>query len=184
MAIRTTVTKLSFLAVAMFGFGYALVPIYNVFCDITGLNGKTGTLSLDAASDLDVDEGRVISVGFDTNVRSLPWEFKALQNKVEVSPGKIGEARFVVENKSAEVVVGRAIPSVAPTQAAVYFNKTECFCFTEQTLMPGERMEVLVKFVVDTKMPRRFSAVTLSYTFFDITDKVAAKEQTANRTKI
>ena len=168
----------------MFGFGYAMVPIYNVFCDITGLNGKTGSISAEAVTERGVDETRMISVGFDTNVRSLPWEFSPLQKKVELSPGQIGEARFVVENKSKQPMVGRAIPSVAPTQAAVYFNKTECFCFTEQTLMPGERQEVWVKFVVDKNMPGRFSALTLSYTFFNITDKVAVDKVSAGTTKI
>ncbi len=182
--ITRTAAKLGLLAVAMFGFGYAMVPLYNVFCDITGLNGKTGSISIDTAATLDVDPNRVIAVGFDTNTRSLPWEFRPLQEKVEVSPGQLGEARFVIENQSTRPMVGRAIPSVAPTQAAVYFNKTECFCFTEQTLLPGERLEVLVRFVVDTKMPQRFSALTLSYTFFDITDKVAIRAAATENAKI
>lgn len=168
----------------MFGFGYALVPIYDVFCEITGLNGKTGSLSADAAETLSKDKNRIITVGFDTNVHSLPWEFSALQQKVSVNPGEIGEAVFVVENKSARTIVGKAIPSVAPTQASVYFNKTDCFCFTEQTLAPGESMEMVVRFVVDVGMPRRFSALTLSYTFFDITDKVASSENNNEHLKI
>jgi len=162
-----TAGKLAILAIAMFGFGYALVPLYNVFCDITGLNGKTGTIAQEEASKLVTDIDRLVTVEFDTNVNgALPWTFQARAQKLKVHPGEIADAIFVVENNSDRLIVGQAIPSVAPAQASLYFNKTECFCFTKQTLAPHERREMLVRFVVDSELPRKISTLTLSYTFF------------------
>ena len=159
--------KLAILAVAMFGFGYALVPLYNVFCEITGLNGKTGTIAREQAEKLDVDRGRMVTVEFDTNVNgSLPWSFRAAEQKLRVHPGEIADAVFVVENNSDKTIIGQAIPSVAPAQASLFFNKTECFCFTRQTLAPRERKEMLVRFVVGPDLPKKISTMTLSYTFF------------------
>ena len=162
-----TAGKLTLIAIAMFGFGYAMVPIYNVFCDITGLNGKTGVISASDAERTAVDQNRLVTVQFDTNVNDeLPWEFKASAHEVSVHPGKATDVIFVVKNKTDQQVIGQAIPSVAPAQASLYFNKTECFCFTQQTLAPNERKEMLVRFVVDPELPEKISTVTLSYTFF------------------
>lgn len=162
-----TAGKLALLAVAMFGFGYVLVPLYNVFCDITGLNGKTGVISSAEAEKAGVDENRLVTVQFDTNVNGeLPWAFKAQQYQVQVHPGQATDVFFVVENESDQPVTGQAIPSVTPNQASLYFNKTECFCFTQQTLAPKERKEMLVRFVVDPGLPKKISTLTLSYTFF------------------
>ena len=164
--MRTEI-KLSLLAVAMFGFGYALVPLYNVFCEITGLNGKTGVIAAEQAEKLVVDHNRLVTVEFDTNVNSqLPWNFRAKDSKVQVSPGQIADMVFVVENRSDRYVTAQAIPSVAPAEASLYFNKTECFCFSQQTLAPLEKKEMLVRFVVDSKLPDKISTLTLSYTFF------------------
>ena len=165
----------------MFGFGYLLVPIYDVFCDITGLNGKTGTIESAEAKALAVDEDRLVTVEFDTNVRALPWEFRSRVRKMKVHPGEVATAVFIAENKSSRAVVGRAIPSVAPAQAAVYFNKTDCFCFVEQRMEPGERREMAVAFVVDPDLPERFSAMVLSYTFFDISEKSGIAQQTTEK---
>lgn len=160
-------SKLVILAVAMFGFGYVLVPIYSVFCDITGLNGKTGTITEAEASKKPIDLNREVTVQFDTNVHGeLPWAFKAEQFKISVHPGKPTDVYFEVENKSDREIVGQAIPSLAPGEAAVYFNKTECFCFSQQTLEPKERKRMLVRFVVDPDLPKKITSVTLSYTFF------------------
>ena len=162
-----TAIKLSAVAVLMFGFGYALVPLYNVFCDITGLNGKTGTIASSEAENLVVDQDRLVTVEFDTNVHGeLPWQFKARQYRMTVHPGEISDAVFVVENRSDKPVAGQAIPSVAPGEASLYFNKTECFCFSQQTLGPHEKKEMLVRFVVDSRLPEDISTMTLSYTFF------------------
>ena len=165
--VTNTAGKLALVAVAMFGFGYVLVPIYNVFCDITGLNGKTGVISETEAGKSGIDENRLVTVQFDTNVNSeLPWEFVASERELAVHPGKATDVIFVVENKSDQPIVGQAIPSVAPGQASLYFNKTECFCFTQQVLAPRERKEMLVRFVVDPNLPKKISTLTLSYTFF------------------
>ncbi len=162
-----TESKLGLFAIAMFGFGYALVPIYDVICDITGLNGKTGTIEQEQVAKLVVDADRLVTVEFDTNVNSkLPWTFKAKNYKLKVHPGDIADMVFVVENKSGQQIVGQAIPSVAPAQASLFFNKTECFCFTQQTLGPYEQREMLVRFVVDSNLPKKISTLTLSYTFF------------------
>ena len=162
-----TAKKLGLVAIAMFGFGYLMVPIYNVLCDITGFTGKTGQISQSQARVADVDLNRLVTVQFDTNVNpALPWKFKAAQFKREVRPGEITEALFIVENESDKPVVGQAIPSVAPEQASLFFNKTECFCFINQVLAPGEKKEMIVRFVVDSDLPEKISTMTLSYTFF------------------
>lgn len=162
-----TALRLSIFAIAMFGFGYALVPLYDVFCEITGLNGKTGVISQEKAGAAGVDESRLVTVQFDTNINGdLPWAFSSSMNRIQVHPGQITDVYFVVENQANEPVAGQAIPSVAPGQASLHFNKTECFCFTQQTLGPHERKEMLVRFVVDPALPKKISMVTLSYTFF------------------
>ncbi len=169
--ITRTVKKLGLFAIAMFGFGYVLVPIYDVLCDITGLNGKTGEISQSEAETKRVDVDRLVTVEFDTNVNpALPWKFKAAEYKMKVHPGEIAEAVFIVENESDRSVIGQAVPSVAPAQASLFFNKTECFCFTKQILEPGERKEIIVRFVVDTELPKKISTMTLSYTFFRVPD--------------
>lgn len=169
--VKNTALKLAAFAVAMFGFGYLMVPLYDVFCDITGINGKTGEITLIEATASVVDLERSISVEFDTNVNSeLPWKFKALKYKISVHPGEVAEAVFFAENQSDKAVVGQAVPSVAPSQASLYFNKTECFCFDQQTLEPGERKEMVVRFVVDPQLPKKITTLTLSYTFFNVTD--------------
>ncbi len=159
--------KLAVFALAMFGFGYALVPLYDVLCDITGLNGKTGEITAESVSELVVDYDRTVTVEFDTNVNSaLPWKFKAVDKKLVVHPGKVTEAVFIAVNTSASEITGQAVPSVAPAQASLYFNKTECFCFSRQTLAAHEQKEMVVRFVVETDLPKKISTLTLSYTFF------------------
>lgn len=162
-----TARKLFVFAIAMFGFGYVLVPLYDVFCDVTGLNGKTGEISAEAVSELVVDYDRTVTVQFDTNVNSaLPWKFKAVDKKLVVHPGEVTEVVFVAINTSSSEVTGQAVPSVSPTQASLFFNKTECFCFTQQTLAGHEQKEMVVRFVVETGLPKKISTLTLSYTFF------------------
>lgn len=166
-----TVKKLFVFAIAMFGFGYVMVPIYDVLCDITGLNGKTGVISQSEAETNRVDVDRLVTVEFDTNVNpALPWKFKVAEYKMKIHPGEIAEAVFIVENKSDKSVIGQAVPSVAPAQASLYFNKTECFCFIKQVLGPRERKEMIVRFVVDSKLPEKITTMTLSYTFFRVPD--------------
>ena len=164
--IKTAVT-LTAIAVAMFGFGYAMVPLYDVFCDAVGLNGKTGEISVAEASRSEKDATRIITVQFDTNVNSeLRWRFGADAREMQVHPGEINEAFFFAENLTGHSITGQAVPSVAPFQASVYFNKTECFCFTRQTLGPHERREMPVRFIIDPALPDKIRFLTLSYTFF------------------
>jgi cytochrome c oxidase assembly protein subunit 11 len=170
-----TAKKLGLVAVAMFGFGYLMVPIYNILCEVTGINGKTGRITQSQVNANDVDVDRFVTVEFDTNVNpNLPWTFKAVEFKQQVRPGEIAEAVFVVENESNKIVVGQAVPSVAPEQASLFFNKTECFCFTNQELAPGEKKDMIVRYVVDSDLPEKITTMTLSYTFFKVFEKVIA----------
>lgn len=153
--------------VVMFAFAFAMVPLYDVFCDLTGLNGKTGRVAVDVAAQSAVDLNRLVTVEFTTTVSpGLPWSFEAEVFKVQVHPGVVEGVTFVVHNRVNEAVTGRAVPSLAPGVAAQYFKKTECFCFIEQTLQAGERVEMPVRFIVDPKLPDSVQTVTLSYTFF------------------
>ena len=168
VANRKTATRLVLTTVAMFGFGFALVPLYNVFCDITGLNGKTGRIEQEQALTASVDKQRVITVEFITSVNEqLAWDFQPIVKKVQVHPGEIGQANFLVRNRTDRDMVGQAIPSLVPGKAAKYFNKTECFCFTQQPLKAGESKEMPVRFIVDPNLPREITTLTLAYTFFD-----------------
>ena len=167
-----TVGTLLITTCLMFGFGYALVPLYDVFCDITGLNGKTGRIS--SADVSDIDDSRLIEVEFVTSVgANLPWEFKPVVDKMLVRPGVETVANFVVTNTANYPIVGNAVPSVAPNEAARYFNKTECFCFTKQPLGPGETLTMPVLFVVDPDIPSKVNLLTLGYTFFEALDFVS-----------
>ncbi len=166
-ANQRVVKRLGIAAVLMFGFGFAMVPLYDVFCDITGINGKTGRIEQEAALSQEVDEDRLVTVEFLATVNSkLPWEFKPMIRKIKVHPGEVTEVNYFARNKTDRLVAGQAIPSLAPGLAAKYFNKTECFCFTRQTLQPGESKEMPLRFVVDPQLPEEIRTVSLSYTFF------------------
>ena len=166
-ANRRAAGRLGIVVLAMFGFGFALVPLYNVFCELTGLNGKTGVVEASALNDA-VDETRLVTVEFTGSVNSrLPWEFAPVDYKMQVHPGKVYEAAFVARNLGAMAKVGQAVPSVSPSEASRYFDKTECFCFTEQRFEAGETRELPLRFVVDTDLPAEITTVTLSYTFFE-----------------
>ena len=171
IANRRLVTRLSLVVIGMFGFGFALVPLYQAFCDITGLNGKTGRLEAAAVQAVNVDESRLVSVEFVAHVSSeLPWDFRPMVHKMTVHPGEVAEARYFAVNHSASPVNGQAIPSVVPGRASKYFNKTECFCFTQQTLGPGEEREMVIRFIVDPELPEEIGSIALSYTFFKAKD--------------
>ena len=166
--------KLTLIAVAMFGFGYLLVPLYDVLCDITGLNGKSEKVTTQQTANFEVDKTRTVTVEFITNLnQSMSWDFKPEINKLQVHPGKAYQTIFFVKNNSNRAITGQAIPSVAPFAAANHFIKTECFCFNNQTLQAGEALEMPVVFVIDPKLPERVTTVTLSYTFFDVSNTAA-----------
>ncbi len=170
-ANQRVVKRLAIAAMLMFGFGFAMVPLYDVFCDITGLNGKTGRVELEQALSSTVDEDRLVTVEFLGTVHSdLPWEFKPMIRRIKVHPGEVTEVNYYARNLTDMQVAGQAVPSVAPGKAAKYFNKTECFCFTRQTLAAGEGKEMPLRFVVDPALPEEVRTVSLSYTFFQAKD--------------
>lgn len=182
-ATRRLVSKLALVVVAMFGFGYLLVPLYDVFCEVTGMNGKTGRLSVAQADRMTTDSSRLVTVEFVTNVNSgFPWNFKPMVSRVEVHPGRQTEVMFEVTNRASEIAIGQAVPSVAPNEAARYFSKTECFCFTEQKLAAGETRRMPVRFIVDPRLPKNIESLTLGYTFFRSTAQAFASP-TQNATK-
>lgn len=161
------VRRILWVCVASFAFCFALIPVYTIFCEITGINGKTGSVSAASASRMEVDESRTITIQFDTSVNAgLPWAFKPKMSSIKVHPGEVTEALFEATNLSEGELVGQAVPSVAPNRASIYFSKTECFCFTEQALAAGETRDMPVRFVVDPALPRNVSTMTLSYTFY------------------
>lgn len=168
--------RVAVVAVAMFGFGYLLVPLYDVFCEITGLNGKTGQVDeATVASRYVPDTDRWVEVQFvASNNLAMPWEFGPAVATMRVHPGKVYSTEFVAFNPTAMDMVGQAVPSVAPGKASRYFNKTECFCFSQQPLAAGERKPMPVRFIIDPNLPPEITTVTLAYTVFDVTDKVAA----------
>ena len=177
---RRMLAKLAVVALAMFGFGYALVPVYKAVCDALGINvlslaeraQRVGATGLDAANS-QVDASRTITVEFDANA-SGPWTFKPAQRSVDVHPGQMVTVMYEFRNVQNRTMVAQAIPSYAPSQAAAHFNKLECFCFNQYTLAPGEARQWPVVFVVDAKLPRDVRTITLSYTFFEVGGKVPA----------
>lgn len=165
------------LVVGMFGFGFAMVPLYNLLCSVTGLNGSTtGRVEDESLLNTQVDLSRIIVVQFDaTNNAGLPWEFYPMVKKVEVHPGEIKEVVYYAKNNSERTIIAQAIPGISPWQATSHFNKTECFCFTQQKLKPGESKEMPLRFIIDSDLPAGISTLTLSYTFMD-TDRTKLKQ--------
>jgi cytochrome c oxidase assembly protein subunit 11 len=174
------VGKLGVIAVLMFAFGYALVPVYRAICNQLGINvlsiserrAASFATGADAVS-TQVDLSRTISVEFDANARG-PWEFKPAQRSIDVHPGELVTVMYEFRNVQPRAMVAQAIPSYAPKQAEPYFNKLECFCFTEQTLAPGESRSWPVVFVIDPKLSKDVKTITLSYTFFEVGGRVPA----------
>ena len=169
------VSKLAIVVVGMFGFGYALVPIYKHICEALGINilavgeqrdGRFGS----APGNTQVDMSRTITVEFDANVRG-PWSFRPAARSLQVHPGEMATVMYEFENVQDRRMAAQAIPSYAPRQAAAHFNKLECFCFNEYTLEPGEKKQWPVVFVIDPKLSRDVTTITLSYTFFEVGSK-------------
>ena len=163
------VRNLLIIVVAMFGFGFALVPIYDVLCEVTGLNGKVEAKAVNEVV-YPVDKERVVTVEFITSLNeSAPMVFRAETKKLDVHPGEYYTVNFYAENLTDKVMVAQAIPSISPGLAAEYFKKTECFCFTEQTFKPREGRVMPVRFVINPDLPKQYKTITLAYTFFDNT---------------
>jgi len=164
---QNVIRNLLFVVVGMFGFGFALVPLYDVFCDLTGLNGKTNGKQYTASDPVRVDTSRTIRVEFVANLNAgMPWEFKPLTYQMEVHPGEVNRVEFLAKNLTNKDITGHAVPSVSPGLAASYFHKTECFCFTEQVLKSGEEKNMPVVFMIDPSIDEDIHELTLSYTFF------------------
>jgi cytochrome c oxidase assembly protein subunit 11 len=165
--------KLAVVVAGMFGFGYALVPMYKAICEFTGINvlalGETG-LSRAVPTNTQVDTSRTITVEFDANARG-PWSFRPAQRSLQVHPGEMTTVMYEFQNVQDRRMSAQAIPSYAPRQAAAHFNKLECFCFNEYTLNPGEKKQWPVVFVIDPKLSKDVTTITLSYTFFEVGSK-------------
>jgi cytochrome c oxidase assembly protein subunit 11 len=160
--------KLGFVALFFVGFGFAMVPLYDVICEITGLNGKTNTVAMVADKNTQVDLSRSVNVEFLSHTMpGVGLTFKPEQFSIRIHPGAISHMNYTVTNNSDQVFVGQAIPSITPAVAAQHFEKLECFCFSQQTFQPGESRTMPVVFVVNPKMDRDLGTVTLSYTFFE-----------------
>ncbi|MBA1274755.1 cytochrome c oxidase assembly protein [Stutzerimonas azotifigens] len=170
LPLRKLVLRLVLVVIVMFGFGFALVPIYDVMCQAFGINGKTSGSAWTGSQA--ADEAREVRVQFlATNASGMVWEFKPVADQVSVHPGASQEMRFIAYNPTDKPMTAQAIPSVSPSKAAAYFHKTECFCFTQQVLQPGERIEMPVRFIVDRGLPAEVRHLTLAYTLFDITSR-------------
>ena len=164
----TTLTKLLVVAVMMFGFGYALIPVYKQICELTGINLLTPKdATVEPVANTQVDKTRTITIEFDANSQG-PWRFRPTVSSMQVHPGEMAQVVYEVVNTQARSIDAQAIPSYAPQQAAAHFKKVECFCFQQQTLKPNEAKQMPVVFYVDPALPRDVKIITLSYTFFEI----------------
>ncbi|HMO45551.1 MAG TPA: cytochrome c oxidase assembly protein [Rubrivivax sp.] len=174
---RRMLGKLLAVSLLMFGFGYALVPMYRAICDALGINVlSVAEQRREAAAggrspNTQVDTTRTITVEFDANARG-PWDFKPALASLQVHPGEMATVMYEFRNRQDRTMAAQAIPSYAPKQAMAHFNKLECFCFNEYTLQPGESKQWPVVFVIDPKLPKDVSTITLSYTFFEVGGKV------------
>ena len=179
---RRMLGKLLVVAVMMFAFGYALVPLYKAICDALGINVlslyELQTGAGPAPSNGQVDLSRTVTIEFDANARG-PWDFKPAQASMSVHPGQVATVMYEFRNKQDRTMAAQAIPSYAPSVAMSHFNKLECFCFSEHLLKPGETKQWPVVFVVDAKLPKDVKTITLSYTFFEVGGKVPPEPKQA-----
>lgn len=170
MSLKRLVIIMLIFAVGMFGFGFALAPLYNALCKNLGINGKTKDQP-DAVSVAAIDKTRTVTVLFlATNNANLPWKFHPYRTSIEVHPGENTRVAYYAKNQSAKPMTVQAVPSVAPGIAARYLKKTECFCFARQTLKAGESMDMPLLFHLDRDLPKNVNTVTLAYTLFDVTN--------------
>ena len=174
---RSLLVQLLLMAVGAFAFSFALVPLYDVFCEITGLGGKTNTTAAMVTEEPDVE--RWVTVEFLASVNEhAPWKFSPVVKTMQVHPGKLYDAEFFAQNLTQDTLTGQAVPSVAPMQASKYFKKTECFCFTSQRFTPGEGRNMPLRFIVDRDLPDYVDTISLSYTFFETERLASSIDQT------
>jgi cytochrome c oxidase assembly protein subunit 11 len=176
---RSMLIKLVVVAFLMFGFGFALVPMYRAICQISGINNLVQRdVSAREAKNTQVDMSRTISIEFDANARG-PLGFKPEQRSLDVHPGEVTTVMYTVSNEQARTIQAQAIPSYAPREATEYFKKIQCFCFAQQTLAANEIKRLPVVFVVDPKLPKDVKTITLSYTFFELNTPASVSGGTA-----
>ncbi len=174
LSTRNLVKRLMLMVVGMFAFGFLLVPIYDVMCQAFGINGKTTGVAWQGKEQA-VDEARDIRVQFiSSNAEGMQWSFGPQDAEIMLHPGEARTVNFMAHNPTDKVMVAQAIPSVATSRAAAFFHKTECFCFTQQVLQPGESIEMPVRFIVDPALPKDVRRLTLAYTLFDVTERMAS----------
>jgi cytochrome c oxidase assembly protein subunit 11 len=167
---RRMAVKLLFVVIGMFGFGFALVPLYDVFCEVTGLNGKTAG-AYTSAEQIEINKDRIVTVQFMANNNDgMTWEFRPTQRSVKVHPGELNSVTFYASNPTDKVMVAQAVPSVSPFYVANYLHKTECFCFEQQQLEANQEVEMPLRFIIDSELPSDVNTLTLSYTLFDVTE--------------
>lgn len=165
---KTMLGKLLVITVLMFGFGYALIPLYKQICELTGINILTQKdMKVDGIGNTQIDKTRTITVEFDANAQG-PWRFRPTVSSMQVHPGEMTQVTYEVVNTQSRSIDAQAIPSYAPQQAAQHFKKVECFCFKQQTLAPNQAKQMPVVFYIDPALPRDVKTITLSYTFFEI----------------
>ena len=157
--------RLAVVALGMFGFGFALVPFYDQICAALGVNSLVERAEV---RNTQVDTSRKVVIELDSNAHNLPWRFRPLVSHIEVHPGELATVEYEIVNVRQSPVTGQAVPSYGPQHAGEYFKKIECFCFTQQTLGPGETRRLPVVFVVDPKLPRSVHSIAVSYTFFEV----------------
>jgi len=173
--------KLLVITALMFGFGYAMVPLYKAICTALGVNVLTLSDKLTSeqgASNSQIDRSRTITVEFDANSQGI-WKFKPAVSSVRVHPGELTTVMYEFTNTQKRTVAAQAIPSYAPMQAMAHFHKVQCFCFNEYTMKPGETKQWPVVFLIEPKLPKDVNTITLSYTFFEVGGKVPAAPQAA-----
>ncbi|MGQ4276773.1 cytochrome c oxidase assembly protein [Pseudidiomarina sp. E22-M8] len=164
------IRRLLLTVIGMFAFGFALVPLYDVFCDLTGFNGRF-TDGQAAANTKTVDTSRTVNVQFITRVnQGMPWGFEPEVRSVRIHPGETKVVNFLANNPTGSDMVAQAIPSVAPGEASLYLNKVECFCFNQQPLAAGTKTAMPMQFYLDPEIPKHIHTVTLSYTMYDMTE--------------
>lgn len=170
-ARKRSIWELALLTVAMFGFGFAMVPLYNALCEITGLNGRDKGMMVASTAFSEPDRSRTVTVQLLTVVNGgREWQFRPETSELKVHPGEFTTVNFVAENMLDQDVVGQAVPAVTPGKAARHVKKTECFCFNQQPFKAREKKIMPVRLMVDRDLPKDVDIVTLSYTFFDVTE--------------
>lgn len=172
--VRRSTLRFTALVMVMFGFGFALGPMYSALCRLTGWNGSWNPMVANAAAPVTVDTSRSVKVEFVTTVNGgRNWKFRADRSSLEVHPGQMYTVNFYARNTEGHAIVAQAVPNVAPWDAARHLKKTECFCFNNQPFKAGEEKQMPVRFMLDPELPRSVDTVTLSYTFFDVTETAA-----------